>query len=127
MNNYNSKIDHRCVCGKKLCEYQPNTDGPYAFEIKCSNSKCKKINYHGNVISLNLVELRCPSIDEKRSARFGKSIVCNKLLAKVLPGTRIYVKCPRCGAIVSSEIIESRLAATEQEPSTSIPETAQEK
>ena len=61
-------IEYRCTppCKKLLCKYQL-TEEPYAFEIKCPHRKCRKLNYRGNVITLNLVEFRCPEIDPKKS------------------------------------------------------------
>ena len=81
-------IDYRCLppCNKLLCRYI-ETETPFAFEIKCSNRKCHTINNRGNCITLNLVEMRCPNIDPKQSAKRGEDVICNKLLARVLPGT----------------------------------------
>lgn len=87
-------------CNRILCKYE-ETD-QYAFELKCPNSKCKQINYRGNVITANLMELRCPNIDEKKSQKFGQPTVCNKLLGRILPGTHVVIRCPRCGAFVDS-------------------------
>jgi len=96
-------IEYRCLqpCGKLLCKYQPTEK--YAIEIKCTRRTCHNINYRGSVITLNLKELRCPNIDPKKSEKAGKPVVCNKLLAKILPGTRIQIKCPRCKAIIETD------------------------
>ena len=51
--------------------------------------------YHKNVPT-NLLELRCQHIDEKKSEKWGSTTMCNKLLSKIVPGTNIEVKCPRC-------------------------------
>ena len=95
--------EYRCTppCNKLLTKYIA-TDGHYAFEIKCSNSVCKNLNYFGSIITNNLVEFRCSGIDKKKSIKAGHDVVCNKLLARVFPGTQLQIKCPRCGALVET-------------------------
>jgi len=97
-------------CGKLLCKYE-DTDNPYAFEIKCNNQRCHRVSYHGNCIATNMVEVRCQNIDPKKSAKAGEPVKCNKLLAKVLPGTVLQVKCKRCGSIVDIPIKEDNTDA----------------
>ena len=46
-------------------------------------------------------------IDKRKSERAGSDVICNKLLAKISPGTSIQIRCPRCGAFVeSNEIVK---------------------
>jgi len=96
-------IEYRCTppCNKLLCKYKPSEN--YAFEIKCTRRTCHNINYRGSVISLNLEELRCPNVDPRKSEKAGKPVKCNKLLARILPGTHIQVKCSRCKALIETD------------------------
>jgi phage FluMu protein Com len=93
-------IEYRCTppCRKLLCKYIP-TDTPYALEVKCTRRNCHSINYRGSVVTLNLQELRCPG-DYLRN---GEVVTCNKLLARILPGTVVQVKCPRCKSLVETD------------------------
>lgn len=89
-------LDFRCpACGALLCKYVDGNN-PYAVEIKCQRRGCSHINIKANCVPINLVELRCQEIDEKKSERWGTPTVCNKLLAKIVPGVDLEVKCPRC-------------------------------
>ncbi|MGD9697438.1 Com family DNA-binding transcriptional regulator [Acinetobacter sp.] len=108
--------DYKCTppCNRLLCKFKPISE-PYAFEIKCPGRKCHNINYHGNVISINLTELRCAGIDTKRSAKAGEDIVCGKLLARILPGTQIQIKCPRCGTITETHLTDNKDNHTNEE------------
>jgi len=51
----------------------------------------------------NPVEFRCTALDPKRSAKWEQDIVCNKLLARIVPGTIMEIKCSRCGSLETSE------------------------
>ena len=94
--------EYRCVHCKKLeCRYLPpvKPSDSFAFEIKCTRHKCNSLLYHGNVMSLNLKEFRCPGKIGKTGS---PERPCNKLLAKVLSGTIVEIKCSRCRTIVRS-------------------------
>lgn len=89
-------LEFRCPqCGSLLCKYV-DQEKPYAAEIKCQKRGCSTINIRANCVPTNLVELRCQLIDDKKSEKWGSPTVCNKLLAKIVPGTDVEVKCPRC-------------------------------
>ena len=95
-------IEYRCAppCNHLLCYYKPTEQ--YAFEIKCPKQNCKTLNYRGNIVPTVMVEWRCDNIDEKRSKKIGKPVVCNKLLGYILEGTVLERKCPRCGNIATT-------------------------
>jgi len=99
-------IEFKCPpsCGRMLCRYiEKPSNEPYAFEIKCHHHGCNALNYRGNVIVTDsMEEFRCYAIDKKKSVHWGAETVCNKLLARILPGTELEIRCPRCGAIVNS-------------------------
>jgi len=98
----NKNTDFRCpACGALLCKYK-DTEHSYAVEIKCQKRGCSHINIKANCVPINLMELRCQEVDEKKSGRWGAPTRCNKLLAKIVPGTDIEVKCPRCKKITKS-------------------------
>ncbi len=93
VNNY---LEFRCPqCGSLLCKYH-DQEAPYAAEIKCQKRECNTVNIKANCVPTKLVELRCQLIDEKKSEKWNEQAMCNKLLAKIIPGTDIEVKCPRC-------------------------------
>ena len=95
-------LDFRCpACGALLCKYK-DQQSPYAVEIKCQKRGCSHINIKANCVPINLVELRCQELDEKKSERWGAPTICNKLLAKIVPGADAEVKCPRCKKITHS-------------------------
>jgi len=82
----------------KFCDKQE----PYAIEIKCQKRSCNNINTKSNCVPTKIVELRCENIDKKKSERWGNPTVCNKLLARIIPGTDIEIKCPRCKGLTYS-------------------------
>ena len=89
-------LEFRCPqCGSLLCKYV-DQEKPYAAEIKCQKRGCSTINIRANCVPTNLLELRWQHIDEKKSEKWGSTTMCNKLLSKIVPGTNIEVKCPRC-------------------------------
>lgn len=110
-----SLTDFRCPppCNGLLGCYLEADGTPYAFEIKCHRHKCRRLDYRGNVIMQEPVEFRCDAVDKKRSEKWEKDIVCNKLLARIVPGTVLEIKCPRCGTLVNSR----RLAPNNEEQS----------
>jgi len=106
-NQTTDYIEYRCPphCNGLICRYKENNDAPWAFEIKCHRHNCSVINYRGNVIMSEPVDFRCMAIDAKRSAKWGKEVVCNKLLARIVPGTILEIKCSRCRSIETSKHI----------------------
>lgn len=108
MKDTDKLIDYRCPppCNGLLtryAEFDLSEGKPYAFEIKCHRHKCRRINYRGNVTMEKPVEFRCTALDPKRSAKWEQDIVCNKLLARIVPGTIMEIKCSRCGSLETSE------------------------
>ena len=99
MNDFN--ISFRCECGSLLCKYIDQED-PFAMEIKCQRRGCPNVNIRANCVPAKLVELRCQYIDNKKSERWGTPTVCNKLLARVIPGSNAEIKCPRCKSLSKS-------------------------
>ena len=95
------EVEFRCECGALLCKYNDQED-PFAMEIKCQRRNCPNVNIRANCVPTKLVELRCQYIDEKKSNRWGVPTVCNKLLARVIPGSDSEVKCPRCKSVTNS-------------------------
>ena len=98
------RISFRCdpPCNAVLGKYSDTGNQPYYFEIKCHRRGCKAIMRRGNILITNrddLVSFRCNHIDRKKSVKFGQETICNKLLAFILPGTDIEIRCPRCGNI----------------------------
>ena len=94
--------EFRCPsCGSLLCKYI-DQENPYAVEIKCQKRGCGTVAIRANVVPTKLVELRCSHVDEKKSEKWGAPTICNKLLAKIIPGTDIEIKCPRCKKITYS-------------------------
>ena len=94
--------EFRCpACWALLAKYR-ETETPYAIEIKCQKKNCSHINSKTNVVPLHLVDLRCQHIDEKKSKKWGEPTKCNKLLGKIIPGTDVEIKCPRCKKITKA-------------------------
>ena len=95
MSSKKEYIEFRCPdpCGALLCKYV-DQEAPYSVEIKCQKRGCPNLN--------NVVELRCKHVDHKKSERWGVPTVCNKLLGKIIPGTDVEIKCPRCKNITLS-------------------------
>jgi hypothetical protein len=95
-------LEFRCpACSALLCKFKEG-ETPFAVEVKCQKRGCSHINIKANCVPINLVELRCQEIDEKKSEKWGESTICNKLLAKIVPGTDLEAKCPRCKKITKS-------------------------
>jgi len=97
------RFEFRCYGCFSLLGVYAIQDDPWFFEIKCTDSTCKALRSHGNVVPMRLYEFRCQGRDDKRSEKFGKDITCNKLLGRVLPGTDFERKCPRCGALANAK------------------------
>lgn len=97
------RFEFRCYgCTALLGKYALDPH-PWFFEIKCTHSNCKALRSHGNCVPTRLYEFRCTGIDAKRSEKFGEEVICNKLLARVLPGSDIEIKCPRCGSVQNAK------------------------
>ena len=103
MSNEKDYLEFRCPepCGALMCKYC-DTQEPFAVEIKCQKRSCTNINTKSNCVPTKIVELRCEHIDKKKSERWGNPTVCNKLLARIIPGTDIEIKCPRCKGLTYS-------------------------
>lgn len=104
-NNNSGRKDFRCSytpCTALLGKYNETTE--YFIEVKCQQRHCKNVNTRGNVFpsEASLVQFRCYAVDQKKSERAGEDVVCNKLLAKIFPGTDVEIKCPRCGSLCDS-------------------------
>jgi len=97
-----NRTDIRCAdpCKSLLGKFDATID--YAIQIKCHQRSCKKLNSVANHKPDKLVDFRCTAIDDRKSKRADEPVVCNKLLAKISPGTAIQIRCPRCGAFVES-------------------------
>jgi phage FluMu protein Com len=99
-NKYREEF--RChTCDSLLGKY--DSDSAYFMQIKCHQRNCKTLNNEGNHQPDEIVEFRCTAVDPKKSAKAGHDVVCNKLLAKIAPGTKVNIRCPRCGAFISSD------------------------
>ena len=95
-------VEFRCPqCSALLYKYV-DTEEPYAGEAKCLKRGCGSVAIRANCVPANLVELRCQHIDERKSEKWGSPTVCNKLLAKIIPGSDVETKCPRCKKLTYS-------------------------
>ena len=102
MSDDKDYLEFRCPADSSLMAKYVDQQDPYAVEVKCQKRGCVNLNTKSNCIPTKMVELRCEHIDKKKSERWNSPTVCNKLLARIIPGTDIEVKCPRCKGITYS-------------------------